>query len=145
MTHQPSSRRAGFDALGNGHELDSPTGEVIEDGEKVAEGSAKTIQLPNDECISRLEFGETLGQFHTTTITAKVYGHLDQATLKEAAGVLDTPPRIRVVSQNVKLIAFREVKMGWKPHTVWVTERRDISIRNPEINWSAVHRSREEK
>lgn len=30
-------------------------------------------------------------------VTAKVYGHLDQATLKEAAAVLDTPPRLKVV------------------------------------------------
>jgi integrase len=30
-------------------------------------------------------------------ITAKVYGHLDQATLKEAAAVLDTPPRLKIV------------------------------------------------
>lgn len=33
-------------------------------------------------------------------ITAKVYGHLDQATLKEAAGVLDTPPKLRVVGKT---------------------------------------------
>jgi integrase len=32
-------------------------------------------------------------------ITAKVYGHLDQATLKEAAEVLDTPPKLRIVSR----------------------------------------------
>lgn len=36
----------------------------------------------------------------SVTITAKVYAHLSNATLREAAAVLDQPPQLRVISRS---------------------------------------------
>jgi hypothetical protein len=57
MTHVASGGCSGFNPLGNGSELDAPTGEVIEDGDQVTKESAKTIQLPDDEGIPGSELG----------------------------------------------------------------------------------------
>ena len=54
--------------MSDGPELDASTREVIKDGDEVTERAAETIQLPNHEGVPRLELGETLGQFRTTTI-----------------------------------------------------------------------------